>query len=310
MKNKIGIIGVGHVGAHCAFSLAMQGVARELVLVDTNTQKSVSEAQDLVDSVAYLPHHVQVQCGSYEDLADCDIVVNSVGTIVPGDRLAEMQKSVDLLRGYAKRMVKAGFAGILINITNPCDIIARELWRETGLPKNRVLGTGTGLDSARLRAVLARETGVDHQSISAFMLGEHGESQMAPWSAFTFGGLPLAALENRCPARFGNLDKAAIVQEVRRAGWVTLAGKGATEFGIAATLTMLAACILRDEKKILPVSALLEGQYGQEDIFCSTPCLIGASGVEQVFELPLTEPELAEYRHSCAVIREHTAMLR
>lgn len=308
---KVGIVGVGHVGAHCAFSLATQGIVDELVLVDKNKQKAISERQDLIDSVTYLPHRINVEVGEYEDLKDCDIVVISVGIISKtGDRLDELQVSIDMVDSFVKRIVDAGFKGIFINITNPCDIIARRVWQLSGFDKSKVFGTGTGLDSSRFRAILARETGVDHKSVQAYTLGEHGDSQMAAWSQVSFAGKPLSELEKEDPEHFAHLDKPVLLQEVKDAGWVTFKGKGATEFGIASTLARLVQCIFHDEKQIMPVSTLLEGQYGEKDLFTSTPCMIGKDGVERVIELKLNDEELKDFRHSCDVIKEHIGKIK
>lgn len=205
---KVGIIGVGHVGAHVAFSLVTQGIVDELILVDINKQKAISERQDLLDAATYLPHRINVTAGEYEDLADCDIIVNSVGKINESrDRLAELQESVDAVNSYIERVMDAGFNGIIINITNPCDIIANHIQKITGLPQNQVFGTGTGLDSSRFRNVMAECTGIDHKSIVGYSLGEHGDSQMIPWSAVNLGGKPLSELEKERPETFGSLDK-------------------------------------------------------------------------------------------------------
>lgn len=308
---KVGIVGVGHVGAHCAFSLATQGIVDELVLVDKNKQKAISERQDLIDSVAYLPHRVNIETGDYEDLKDCDIVVISVGTITQDhNRLSELQNSIDIVNSFVKKIVDGGFNGIFINITNPCDIIARRVWQLSGFDKSKVLGTGTGLDSSRLKAILARETGIDHKSIDAYMLGEHGDSQIAAWSKVTFCGKPLNELEEEEPETFGHLDKAALEEEARKAGWVTFQGKGATEFGIASTLSRLVNCIFHDEKQVMPASTLLQGEYGEEGIFISTPCVIGKDGVEKVLEMKLPEEELKGFKNSCEVIRNNIARIK
>lgn len=303
---KVGIVGVGHVGAHCAFSLATQGIVDELVLVDINKQKAVSERQDLIDSVTYLPHRVNIEVGEYEDLKDCDIVVISVGIITKThDRLDELQESIEMVDSFVKKIVKSGFDGIFINITNPCDIIAKRVWELSGFDKSKVFGTGTGLDSSRFRAVLARETGVDHKSIQGYTLGEHGDSQMAAWSNVSFGGKPLCELEKEDPDHFAHLDKQELLKEVIGAGWVTFAGKGATEFGIASTLARIVNCIFHDEKQIMPVTTLMEGQYGVEGLFTSTPCIIGKDGIERVIELNLNNEELRDFRKSCDVIKSH-----
>lgn len=308
---KVGIVGVGHVGAHCALSLVTQGIVDELVLVDTNKQKAISERQDLIDSIAYLPHRVNIETGDYEDLKDCDIVVISVGTITKDhNRLSELQNSIDIVNTFVKKIVDGGFNGIFINITNPCDIIARRVWQLSGFDKSKVLGTGTGLDSSRFKAILARETGVDHKSIQGHMLGEHGDSQLAAWSQVSFSGKPLSELEKEDPDTFGHLDKPAIEEEVKKAGWVTFTGKGATEFGIASTLARLVNCIFHDEKQIVPASTLLEGQYGEEGIFISTLCMIGKDGVEKTFEMKLSNEELKTFKHSCDVIRDNISKIK
>lgn len=303
MKTRsVGIIGVGHVGAHCAYSLAVQGIADELILVDTNEQKAISECQDLRDSVAYLPHRVEVKTGGYADLKDCDVVVISVGVIAKSkNRLDELHVSVGMVNSFVKQVVDAGFDGIFINITNPCDIIARQVHKLSGFDKSRVFGTGTGLDSSRFKAVLARETGIDHKSLVAYTLGEHGDSQMAPWSHVTVNGKPLAELAKK--DKKYDVDKEAVLKEAIAGGWVTFAGKGCTEYGISSTLARLVHAVFHDEKVVMPCSTQLNGEYGQEDLFISTPCVIGKNGVEEVLELNLTEEEKAAFQHSCDVIR-------
>ena len=169
-KRTVGVVGLGHVGAHVAYSLAIQGIADELILVDLKDQKLASEVQDLRDSVAYMPHRVSVRAGDFSDLGECDVIVNSVGKIdlLRGntDRVAEMKFTIPAVRSYVQKIKDSGFNGVLINITNPCDVVTYELAKGLGLPRGRVFGTGTGLDTARLLSALARQTGVDHKSIT------------------------------------------------------------------------------------------------------------------------------------------------
>ena len=299
-KRILGVIGLGHVGAHVAYALAVQGIADELILVDQNEKKLSSEVQDLRDAAAYLPHRVTVRADGFQELGVCDVIVNCVGRIEllrgSHDRLTEMDYTIPAVRGYAHKIRESGFDGVLINITNPCDIVTRELALELGLPRGRVFGTGTGLDTSRLLSALARQTGIDHKSITCYMLGEHGNQQFAPWSCVSFRGMPLDVWAER-DERF-RFDRMALQKESIGGGWVTFSGKFCTEYGIATTAARMVHIVLHDEKAIMPASAELCGEYGETGLFAGVPCVIGANGVEQVIELPLTAEELATF-HSC-----------
>lgn len=308
---KVGIIGLGHVGAHVAYSLAVQGIADELVLVDMKEQKLASEVQDLRDAAAYLPHRVTVNPGDFADLGDCDVIVNSVGKIElleTHDRLTEMDFTIAAVRGYVDKIKASGFSGVLINITNPCDIVTRELALGLGLPKGRVFGTGTGLDTSRLLSALNRQTGIDHKSITAYMLGEHGALQFAPWSCVSFRGMPLAELA-KTDEKF-RFDHDALQKESIGGGWVTYAGKQCTEYGICTTAARMVHIVLHDEKTIMPASMELDGEYGETGLFAGVPCLIGKDGVERIIELPLTDEEKAKFHDCCEGIRKNMEHLK
>lgn len=309
-KRTIGIIGIGHVGAHVAYSLAVQGIADEIILVDKERKKADCEAQDVMDSVCYLPHRVEVRSGDFPDLKDCDVLVNSAGHIqllATGNktRLDEMDFTIRAVNGYVDRVMESGFDGVVINITNPCDVVAWRFAELSGLPRGRVFGTGTGLDTARLRSALARQTGVDHKSICAYVMGEHGASQMVPWSAVSFGGKPLTEWE-KTDERF-RFDHEAIRKEARDAGWVVFSGKQCTEYGISSTAARMASVVLLDEKQILPVATRLEGEYGESGIFIGVPAVVGAGGAEQVVEIPMSAEELAEFKGCCDDVRANMA---
>ena len=306
-KRIIGIMGLGHVGAHVAYSLAVQGIADELVLVDQNAEKVASEVQDLRDAVAYIPHRVTVRSADFTEVGDCDILVNSVGKIelLRGNhnRVTEMDFTIPAVRGFADKIKASGFDGVVINITNPCDIVTRELALHLDLPRGRVFGTGTGLDTSRLLSALARQTGIDHKSITAYMMGEHGNQQFAPWSCVSFRGKPLDDWA-KTDERF-RFDRDALQKESIGGGWVTFSGKYCTEYGIATIAARMASVVLHDEKAIMPASAELRGEYGEEGLFVGVPCVIGANGVEEVVELPLTAEEKATFHECCDGIR-HT----
>ena len=308
---KVGVIGLGHVGAHVAYSLAVQGIADELVLVDMNELKLASEVQDLRDAAAYLPHRVTVNAGDFADLGGCDVIVNSVGKISlleTHDRLTEMDFTIPAVRGFAGKIKASGFDGVLVNITNPCDIVTRELALALGLPRGRVFGTGTGLDTSRLLSALARQTGVDHKSITAYMLGEHGALQFAPWSCVSFRGMPLDKWAET-DERF-RFDRDALQKESIGGGWVTYNGKQCTEYGICTTAARMVHIVLHDEKAIMPASMELDGEYGETGLFAGVPCLIGKNGVEQIIELPLTDEEKAKFHDCCEGIRKNMEHLK
>lgn len=309
---KVGVVGLGHVGAHVAYSLAVQGIADELVLVDQNEKKAESERQDLSDAAAYLPHRVRVSVGDFSDLGDCDVLVNCVGKIdlLRGnhDRVTEMDFTIPAVNGYVAKIKASGFDGVVVNITNPCDIVTRQLAMGLGLPRGRVFGTGTGLDTSRLLSALARQTGVDHKSITAYMLGEHGASQFAPWSCVSFRGKPLDDWA-KTDEKF-RFDREELKKEAIGGGWVTFSGKFCTEYGIATTAARMVHIVLHDEKAVMPASCELRGEYGEDGLFIGVPALIGANGVEEVVELPLTDEEKAQFHTCCEDVRHNMEHLK
>jgi L-lactate dehydrogenase len=309
---KVGIIGLGHVGAHVAYSIAVQGIADEIVLVDQNESKVKSECQDLIDSVAYLPHRIKIAVGGFADLGDCDIIVNSVGNIDllrgNNNRLMEMDFTIAAVNGYVDKIKASGFDGVLINISNPCDIVTRQLALGLKLPRGRVFGTGTGLDTARLISALAEQTGIDHKSITAYMLGEHGSDQFAPWSCVSFRGKSLdewAKTDKRFQFDRDEMQKYAI-----GAGWRTFSGKFCTEYAIASTAARMVHIVFQDEKQILPASCELCGEYGESGLFAGVPAIIGAAGAEEVVELSLNTQEKEKFHYCCEQIKKNMEHLK
>ena len=299
--NKIVIIGAGHVGSHCAQALCWRWRAGEIVLVDTDREKAAAQAMDIADSLSFPPSSVVVRQGTYADCSDADMVVVAIGKArVPGQtRLDLLGDSVQMTRELLGQLRPFPLSGIVVTITNPADIIADYIRKGLGLPRNRVFGTGTLLDTARLIRALSEETGVSRQSITAFCLGEHGDSSMIPFSSIRIGGLPLSRLA---------VDQERVLERTRMIGMDIINGKGSTEFGIGQALAMLAETVLNDQKAILPVSVQLCGEYGQQGLHCGVPCLIGKNGIEKIIELPLSLEEKAQFNASCEVIRKHIAM--
>lgn len=306
---KVGIIGIGHVGAHVLYTLAINGVADDFVLVDLeeNKAKVQAERQDVLDASEFLPHSVNIKVGEIEDLGDRDVIVISVGNIIAlkgtHTRLSEMEFNMHALFTFAQRLKETGFAGVLINISNPCDIITKWLNDILKLPKGRVFGTGTGLDSARLKLRIAEKTGIDVHSISAYMLGEHGNEQIAAWSAVNFNGQPLSELLKSDSSIV--FDEDEIEKEAREGGWVTYNGKYCTEYAIASTAYRLVKAVRYDEKLIVPASAELDGEFGERGLFAGVPVRLSRNGVEKVIEIPLNDREKSRFHDCCEGIRKN-----
>ena len=305
-KRKVGIIGVGHVGAHVAYALLIQGIADEIILIDRSEEKIKSEVQDLNDAVAYANSRCFVRGGDYPDLKEVDVIVNTVGNVglLVGstDRNVEMNYTVSTIPSSISKIKESGFNGVLINVTNPCDVITKQIADILELPKGHVFGTGTGLDTSRLLSVLNRYTGIEHGSINAYMIGEHGNNQFCPWSCVSFKGASLEKLE-----KDGKLDlnHEEIVKEAIKGGWVSFAGKHCTEYGISTTAARMVKAVLNDEKTILAVSCELNGEYGESNIYAGVPCVIGKDGAEKVIELSLNDKELEKFHECCESIREN-----
>lgn len=202
-------------------------------------------------------------------------------------------------------IMKSGFDGIIVVISNPVDVVANYILEKTKLPKNRVFGTGTTLDSSRLRRILSHETGIDAKSIQGYTMGEHGDSQMVPWSHVSLGGKPIFDLIKEKPKTFGNLDLDDIEKRAAFAAYEIIAGKGCTEFGIGVGLTEIVKTILHNERKILPATTLLNGEYGQTDVFASVPVIMSKDGIEEIIEINLTNNEKEKFNNSCNIIRSY-----
>ena len=307
---KIGIIGLGAVGKNVAYCLILKGLADELVLVDIDHKKRDAECQDLRDAMTYCPYNVYVHTAEYEELGDCDIIVNCVGNMkllmATMNRLDELHFNIAQVNDFIPKVMAGGFDGIFINISNPCDIITSQVSKLSGLPKGHVFGTGTGLDSSRLIALLSKQTGLAHRSISACMMGEHGASIMVPWSQVTFYSKPLSELE-KTDARF-KFDHLAFRKTAEENAYMVVRGKEHTEFGIATTAVRCVELVLHDEKAIMPASIGLEGEYGVSGVNAGVPCIIGKDGVEEVIIYDLPEDELAQFHECCENIKKNMTM--
>lgn len=309
-KRKIGIIGAGHVGSHGGYSLISQGLVEELVYIDVDKEKAVAQALDLQDSSTYLGRRVKVYAGNYSDIKDADILIVAAGPLPDmaagqTDRQQTLGATVAILKDIIPQIKASGFNGIIVNISNPADVVTHYLQEKLNWNPKRILSTSTTLDSSRVRRAIAEETGYDQHSIYAYALGEHGESQFVPWSNVTVGGKPILELIKEQPERFGKLNLDEIASRAKKAGWIILGGKGSTEFGIGASIANVVQAIFGGEDRILPVSTLLQGQYGQSGVYASVPCHVNNEGIAEVIELKLTAEEQAKFAQSCRTMDEN-----
>jgi L-lactate dehydrogenase len=300
--NRIAVVGCGHVGATSAYALITGGVAREVVLIDRNRVLAEGEAMDLQHAVP-LARPVRVWAGDYEDVAQAAIAVIAAGVgSRPGEtRLDLLGRNVSVVRQCMRHLLAAGFDGIVLITTNPVDVLSQIAQEESGLLVERVIGSGTVLDTARLRAMLGERLGLEARSIHAHIIGEHGDSEIAAWSSAHVAGAPL---KDYCASVGEYPDFGELLRCVRRAAPEIIKHKGYTSFAIASCVARICEAILRDEHTVLPVSTMLKGQYGISNVYLSLPCVIGRRGVERVIELPLDEEEHAGLRASAEVLRE------
>jgi len=310
-KSKVVIVGAGAVGSSTAFSLVTQGVCDDVVLTDVNQEKAVGEAMDLRHCIEYLNRNVRVSAGTYEDCGDADIVVITASApYVQGqNRLDMLGASKKIIKSIVDPIMKSGFDGVFIVISNPVDIISYYVYRLSGLPKNQIIGTGTALDTARLKCLIAKKIDVDPRSVHCTVMGEHGDSQMVPWSRVTVGGKDFFNIIADNQERLEGADLKQMVRETANAGWEILHRKGNTNYGIATTAAGIIKSILHNENNIISVSTLLCGEYGENDVFAGVPAVLGRNGVKEVVEVRMTDEELLAFKQSVAVIREFSSQL-
>ena len=310
-RNKVVIVGTGQVGATAAFGIVTHGLCNELVLIDHFADKALGEARDLDDGSEFQDRHVKVRAGGYEDCADADIVVVTVGRKPPADsdRLAELGFTVGLVGDVVDRVMASGFDGVMVMVSNPVDVMAWYAWRRSGLPRTQVLGTGTALDTSRLKTIIGEETGLDPRNVGGFVMGEHGDSQFTAWSTVTLGGKPFARFLEDNRDRFSSVSPEDIERKTRMRGDAIVRAKGGTNYGIASTVAGIVQTVLWDERRIVPVSTLLDGEYGEHDVFLGVPTELRANGANEIVELDLTGDELARLHRSAEIIRSYCAGL-
>jgi L-lactate dehydrogenase len=301
---KVSIVGVGNVGATFAYALVLSGLASEIVLVDANERRAEGEAMDLVHAVPFAKP-VRVQAGSYEDIAGSAVTVVTAGAAQkPGESRLDLVRRNDAIgAAIIPEVASANPDGVLLVASNPVDVLTYRALRRSGMPATRVLGSGTILDTARFRSMLATRLEVDPRSIHAFVIGEHGDSEVALWSGANIAGMTLDEYCTVHDRPFSDEDRAAVTEAVRGAAEQIIARKGATYYAIGGGLLRIVEAILRDQRTVLSVSSLITDFYGIDDVCLSLPTVVVAGGVEEVLRVGLSSTEAAGLRRSAAVLR-------
>ncbi len=302
---KAAIIGCGFVGSASAFCLMQSGLFSELVLLDADREKAEGEALDVAHGIPFA-RPMKIYAGDYDDIVDAAVIIVTAGANQkPGEtRLDLVQKNVGIFRSIVPEIAKRNFAGILLIVSNPVDILTYTAMKLSGLPEHRVIGSGTVLDTARFKYQLGEHLQVDPRSIHAFIIGEHGDSEIAAWSSANVSGIPIHDI---CEMRgFYNHEDAMkeIAETVKNSAYEIIAKKKATYYGIAMSVKRICEAIVRNEKSILPVSTMLHGQYGIEDVVLSMPAIVGSDGVETTVPIDLDREEQEKLKESARALKE------
>ena len=302
---KVAVIGCGFVGATSAFSLIQTGLFLEMVLIDANAKKAEGEAMDLSHGSAYLTP-MNIYAGTYDDIVDAGIIVITAGANQKPDetRLDLVKKNVQIFKSIIPEIKKRNCEGILLIVSNPVDILTEVALKLSGFPSNRVIGSGTVLDTARLKYVLGKHLQVDPRDIHAYIIGEHGDSELVVWSGAQVAGIHI---NHFCELRgHFNHEEAMerLAQEVRDSAYEIIERKGATYYGVAVAVKRIATAIVKDEHAVLPVSSLMQGEFGLNDLCLSIPTVIGQNGVEKVVDIYLNNDENDKLQSSARALKE------
>lgn len=307
---KVAIVGCGFVGSAAAFTLMQSKLFSEMVLLDANTEKAEGEAMDIAHGISFAGQ-MKIYAGGHDDIADAAVIVVTAGANQkPNEtRLDLVHKNVNIFKSIIPEIAKRDFKGILLIVANPVDILTYVAVKLSGLPENRVIGSGTVLDTARLKYALSEHLEVDSRNVHSFIIGEHGDSEIAAWSSANVSGVPLNTF---CEMRgHFNHEKSmeAIAEKVKNSAYEIISKKHATYYGVAMAVKRICECIVRDEKSILPVSSMMHGNYGIDDISLSMPGIVGANGIETLIPISLDEKETAKLQESARMLKEIAAGL-
>ena len=305
-NRKVALVGAGLVGMSYAYAMLNQNICDELVLIDIDRQRAEGEAMDLNHGLAFSGSNMKIYAGDYADCAGADIVALCAGVAQkPGEsRIALLQRNAEVFRSIVEPVRDSGFQGVFLVATNPVDIMTRITQLLSGVESSRVLGTGTALDTARLRYLLGQYFSVDPRNVHAYVIGEHGDSEFVPWSQALIATKPILTIFEQGGSRYRREDMEQISTEVRDAAQKIISAKKATYYGIGMAMARISRAILGDEHSVLTVSSLLQGEYGLREVCLGAPCVVGREGVKAAVTLSLTPPEVSQLYHSADLLLE------
>lgn len=304
-SRKVAVIGCGFVGSSSAFALMQSGLFSEMVLIDEDTKRAEGEAMDISHGISFA-RPMQIYAGNYDDITDAAIIVITAGANQKPDetRLDLIKKNAAIMKSIVGEIKKRDFGGILLIVSNPVDILTLIALKESGYPSNRVIGSGTVLDTGRFKYLLGEHLDVDSRSVHAFIIGEHGDSELAAWSNARIGGLKV---NDFCELR-GHFNHEQsmkkIFENVRNSAYEIIERKHATYYGIAMAVKRICEAIVRNEKSILPVSSLMTGEYGLNDVVLSIPAVVDETGVQKVIPIELNDEELTKLKDSANILKD------
>lgn len=304
-SRKVAVIGCGFVGSSSAFALMQSGLFSEMVLIDADTKRAEGEAMDISHGISFA-RPMQIYAGNYDDITDAAIIVITAGANQKPDetRLDLIKKNAAIMKSIVGEIKKRDFGGILLIVSNPVDILTLIALKESGYPSNRVIGSGTVLDTGRFKYLLGEHLDVDSRSVHAFIIGEHGDSELAAWSNARIGGLKV---NDFCELR-GHFNHEQsmkkIFENVRNSAYEIIERKHTTYYGIAMAVKRICEAIVRNEKSILPVSSLMTGEYGLNDVVLSIPAVVDETGVQKVIPIELNDEELTKLKDSANILKD------
>ena len=304
-SRKVAVIGCGFVGSSYSFALMQSGLFSEMVLIDADTKRAEGEAMDISHGISFA-RPMQIYAGNYDDITDAAIIVITAGANQKPDetRLDLIKKNAAIMKSIVGEIKKRDFGGILLIVSNPVDILTLIALKESGYPSNRVIGSGTVLDTGRFKYLLGEHLDVDSRSVHAFIIGEHGDSELAAWSNARIGGLKV---NDFCELR-GHFNHEQsmkkIFENVRNSAYEIIERKHATYYGIAMAVKRICEAIVRNEKSILPVSSLMTGEYGLNDVVLSIPAVVDETGVQKVIPIELNDEELTKLKDSANILKD------